>query len=93
MEAEERIARVRARRGETQARIDEALDAGALDDATEAVEASDLYLASLARYVEALGGHLEVRAVFADESILVRRAPEDGEGQDRAGPSERPRRG
>jgi hypothetical protein len=30
----------------------------------------------LAQYVQALGGRLEVRAVFDDEEILVRREPD-----------------
>ena len=35
----------------------------------------DLYLAALTEYVAALGGRLEVRAVFDGEEILVRRQP------------------
>ena len=35
----------------------------------------DLYLAALARYVAALGGRVEVRAVFDGEEILVRQDP------------------
>ena len=56
MDAEERIAQARSRRGES--------------------EADDLYLGTLARYVAALGGHLEVLAVFPDETITVRREPD-----------------
>ena len=33
-------------------------------------------LLSVARYVAALGGHLEVRAVFEDEEVLLLREPE-----------------
>jgi hypothetical protein len=36
----------------------------------------DLYLSALGHYVGALGGRLEVRAVFDDEVIQVRSAPE-----------------
>ena len=38
----------------------------------------DLYLSGLAHYVAALGGRIEVRAVFGDEEILIRRSPEEG---------------
>jgi hypothetical protein len=37
----------------------------------------DLYLSALKYYVEALGGRLEVRAVFGDEAVVVRREPEN----------------
>lgn len=32
---------------------------------------SDIYLSTLRSYVEALGGHLEIAAVFPDESVAV----------------------
>jgi hypothetical protein len=84
MEAQERIAQARSRRGEAQARIADALaasEAGIEEGGGE----DDLYLAALARYVEALGGRLEggrleVQAVFRDETIVVRREPDDGGG-------------
>jgi hypothetical protein len=31
----------------------------------------DVYLSTLARYVEALGGQLEVAAVFGDEKVPI----------------------
>lgn len=37
----------------------------------------DLYLAALAYYVERLGGGLEVRAVFGEEEVVVRREPRE----------------
>jgi hypothetical protein len=37
--------------------------------------ADDVYLDALARYVAALGGHVEVRAVFPDETITLLREP------------------
>ena len=37
----------------------------------------DLYLTTLTRFVAALGGHVEVRAVFPEETITVRRDPEE----------------
>lgn len=74
LEAEERIAQARSRRGETAARIAEALTLSEPDGAEVEVE-EDLYLSVLARYVAALGGHLEVHAVFPEETITVRREP------------------
>jgi hypothetical protein len=38
----------------------------------------DVYLSTLARYIAALGGHLEVLAVFPEETITL--LPEPGEG-------------
>jgi hypothetical protein len=61
MDAEGRLEEVRRRRGVSAT----ALDAGESDD----------YLSTLARYVAELGGHLEVRAVFPDESITLLREP------------------
>jgi hypothetical protein len=37
----------------------------------------DVYLSTLARYVAALGGHIEVRAVFPEETITLLREPDD----------------
>lgn len=39
----------------------------------EELRREDLYLASLAAYVEALGGRLEIRAVFPDSTIVLKR--------------------
>jgi hypothetical protein len=38
----------------------------------------DLDLSALAHYVAALGGRIEIRAVFGDDEILVRRASQEG---------------
>jgi phosphoserine phosphatase len=76
MEAQERIARPLYARGVSHAVVSAALDA--VDERlSEDQRREDLYLAALAHYVEALGGRLEVRAVFGDEEILVRREPEE----------------
>ncbi len=75
MEAEERIAEERSRRGESRTKIDEAL-ASSERTASEVEPAEDLYLLVLTRFVAALGGHLEVSAVFPDETIVVRREPD-----------------
>jgi hypothetical protein len=75
MEAQERIAHALYARG-----VEDHVVAAALDTAEEklsdAEQRDDLYLSTLAHYVEALGGRLEVRAVFGDESIVVRREPD-----------------
>jgi hypothetical protein len=42
---------------------------------SEAERREDLYLSTLTYYVEALDGRLEVRAVFGDEAVVVRREP------------------
>ncbi len=83
MEAEERIAEARCQRGESQATIAEALAASELS-ASEVEQEDDPYLCTLARYVAALGGHLEVLAVFPEETITVRREPD---GDSRADPA------
>ena len=74
MEAQERIAHARYARG-----VEHDVVASALDTADEKLsddeQREDLYLSALAHYVEALGGQLEVTAVFGDEAILVRREP------------------
>jgi hypothetical protein len=76
MDAEELIAQARSRRGESPTRIDAALDVSE-PTSSELAVGDDLYLGSLGRYVAALGGHIEVRAVFRDETITVRREPEE----------------
>ncbi|HUA03440.1 MAG TPA: hypothetical protein VMB27_06015 [Solirubrobacteraceae bacterium] len=62
MDAEARLEKVRRRRGVSET----ALDASESED----------YLTGLAHYVAELGGHLEVRAVFADETITLLREPD-----------------
>ncbi len=76
LEAEERIAHARYRHGVSNDVVQEALDA--IDERMSADERrEDVYLSALEYYVEALGGRLEVRAVFDDEAIVVRREPAD----------------
>jgi DNA-binding Xre family transcriptional regulator len=41
---------------------------------------SEIYLSTLRSYIEALGGHLEIAAVFGDERIPVAVGPGEGEG-------------
>jgi hypothetical protein len=72
MEAQEQIARARYQRG-----VDHEVVLAALDRVDEVMSEQerreDLYLSALGYYVEALGGRLEVRAVFDDEEIVVAR--------------------
>ena len=75
MDAEMRLNDLRRRRGLSQSQI-----AGALEvsqpNISRIEQEDDLYLSTLARYVAALGGHLEVRAVFPDETVTLLRDPE-----------------
>lgn len=74
LEAEERIAHARYRRGVSNEVVQGALDA--IDERMSPDERSeDLYLSALRYYVEALGGRIEVRAVFDDEAIVLRSEP------------------
>ncbi len=74
MEAQERIAQTLYRRGVSNEVVQEALDS-ADESLTDAERREDLYLSALAHYVGALGGRLDVRAIFGDEEIVVRREP------------------
>lgn len=68
------LAELRERRGATQTAV-----AGALGTSQANVSKlesridrdRDIYLSTLNHYVEALGGHLEIHAVFPDETILL----------------------
>lgn len=74
MEAQQRIAHARYRHGGADEVVHAALDA--VDERmSEDERREDLYLSALKYYVEALGGRLEVRAVFGDEAVVVRREP------------------
>jgi hypothetical protein len=70
MEAEVRLDDVRRRRGVSDTALGDVLDA------SEEGSAEDIYLSTLARYVAALGGHLEVQAVFPEERITLLRQPD-----------------
>ncbi len=77
MEAQEQIAHALYRRGVRDEVVQAALDAA--DERLTADERrEDLYLSALAHYVGALGGRLEIRAVFGDEVIVVRSEPDAG---------------
>lgn len=72
MEAQSQIGERLMGRGVTEEQIDRAL-AAAHPDAPADEPEEEVYLSSLARFVAALGGHLEVRAVFPDETVTVMR--------------------
>lgn len=75
LEAQERVAHTLYRRGVSHEDILAALDA--VDERlSEDQRRDDLYLSALAHYVEALGGRLDVRAVFGAEEIVLRREPD-----------------
>jgi hypothetical protein len=81
MDAEQLIAEARYRRGVSHAAITDAL-AVSEPDGSGIEQEEDLYLSILGRYVEALGGHLEVRAVFPEETINLLREPDQAGASD-----------
>lgn len=80
MDAQSDIAELLLRLGlATEAQLDRAVAASQADDAGSADEDS-VYLSALRRYVTALGGQLEITAVFPDASVTVRRDLAGGDG-------------
>jgi adenosyl cobinamide kinase/adenosyl cobinamide phosphate guanylyltransferase len=75
MEACERISETRNRRGTSWTAIEEALVRSELTDA-EVNDEPDLYLTTLTRFVTALGGHVEVHAIFPEETLAMRNEPD-----------------
>lgn len=64
------LAELRRSRHVTQAQLAETL--GITQGNVSRMETrSDVYLSTLSSYVEALGGHLEIAAVFGDERVPV----------------------
>lgn len=80
MDAELQLAEARRRRGVSQALIAEALEVSQ-PNVSRIEQQDDVYLSTLARYVAALGGHLEVLAVFPEETITLLRDPPGGGGE------------
>ena len=79
MDAQERIAQARYERGVKHTIVLAALDAA--DEAlSESERREDLYLAALTHFVRALGGQLEVRVLFGDQAIVLRRDPDQDPG-------------
>ena len=73
MDAEDRLDAVRRRRGLSETALGDALEAS--ESAADGDRDDDVYLDALTRYVAALGGHLEVQAVFPEETITLLREP------------------
>jgi hypothetical protein len=74
MESQERIAHALYRRGVSNEVVQNALDT-ADERLTDSERREDLYLSALAHYVDALGGRLEVRAIFDGEQVVLRGEP------------------
>ena len=74
MAAQDAIAQARYARGVDHATVEAALDASETGP-TAAERREDLYMSALAHYVRSLGGRLELRAVFADDTVTI--DPED----------------
>jgi hypothetical protein len=72
MEAQDQIAHARYAHGVPDDLVLAAMDA-ADEGLSEIDRREDLYLSALSAYVKALGGTLEIRAVFPQETIVVRR--------------------
>lgn len=79
MDAQERIAQALYQRGVEHTSVLAALDT-ADETLSDSERREDLYLAALAHYVRALGGQLEVRALFGDQAIVLRRDPDQDPG-------------
>ncbi|HWE32030.1 MAG TPA: helix-turn-helix transcriptional regulator [Solirubrobacteraceae bacterium] len=75
MDAELRLAELRVRRGVSQAAVAEALSVSQPNISRIEGE-NDVYVSTVARYVAALGGHIELQAVFPEETITLLRLPE-----------------
>jgi hypothetical protein len=68
MEAQHRIANARYRAGVSHAEVERALEACEAES-PESLSDDELYLGTVARFVSALGGRLDVAAVFGEERI------------------------
>jgi DNA-binding XRE family transcriptional regulator len=74
MSAETQLAELRRRRGVSQATIAAALEVSQ-PNVSRIEQEEDVFLSTLPRYGAELGGHLEVLAVFPEETITVLREP------------------
>lgn len=76
------LAEVRKARDLTQAQLARALET--TQPGVSAIERrTDLYLSTLRSYIEALGGHLELTAVFPDGAVPIRALEELDRDRDR----------
>jgi hypothetical protein len=73
MKAQEQIARARYGRGIRHEAVLAAMDAAEARP-SEAERREDLYISSLSAFVQALGGELEIHAVFPEETVVVNRS-------------------
>jgi len=71
----EAVAQLRIARGVTQADLARALEVSQ-STISQTEHRADAQLSTLARYVEALGGHLEIAAVFPDQTVTLGRSEE-----------------
>ena len=75
MDAQTEIAELLLQAGlVSEEQLDEALSASQADEPGDTAAEDGLYLSALARFVSVLGGHLELRAVFPDVTVTVRRS-------------------
>ena len=72
IEAQERIAQSRYAHGVPHTEVLAAMDEAESVPSDEE-RAQDLYLATLSAYVHALGGRLEIHAVFPEETVRIKR--------------------
>jgi predicted XRE-type DNA-binding protein len=61
---------IREARGSTQRQIAEAWEVSQAN-VSQIERTQDIYLSTLRKYIAALGGHIEIRAVFPDEVITL----------------------
>ena len=80
-----RLGQLRETRDMTQAQVAQALGSSQAN-VSKLERRGDLYLSTLTEYVEALGGRLELRAIFPDQVVTINVAPID----ERASASARP---
>ncbi|MDQ6776004.1 MAG: hypothetical protein M3071_07250 [Actinomycetota bacterium] len=83
MDAEQLIADARYRRGVSHVAITDALAVSEPEN-LDIERECDLFVSIVGRFVEALGGHLEVIAVFPDETITVLRESDHHSGSTRS---------
>jgi hypothetical protein len=69
MEAERQLEHIRERRG-VESPMGDVLDSLEPEE-PNATPPEDLYLSALTRFVAALGGYVEIRAVFDDETVTL----------------------
>lgn len=76
MALEGKLARMRETAGVSQRTLADRMDVSQ-PNISRIERENDLHLSTLSKYVAALGGHLEVRAVFEDIDIIVMSDVED----------------